>query len=77
MFHREKGGASKLVPAIEYPATARACVTDVVTDLGYLQVRDGTFVLREIAPGLTLDDVRRATAAPLTVAPDVREMQFD
>ena len=49
----------------------------MVTDLAYLQVKDGTFVLREIAPGLGVDDVRAATAAPLTVAPDVREMQFD
>ena len=76
MSHREKGGGSKLVPALTYPATACACVTDVVTDLAYVQVTRDGFVLREVAPGLTVDDVRAATGAPLRVPPDVREMVF-
>jgi 3-oxoacid CoA-transferase len=76
MSHREKGGGSKLVPALTYPATARGCVKDVVTDLAYIQVGPDGFVLRELAPGIGVDDVRAATAAPLRVAPDVREMQF-
>jgi 3-oxoacid CoA-transferase len=77
MYHREKSGESKLVPALTYPATARGCVKDVVTDLAYLQVTPDGFLLREVAPGLGVDDVRAATAAPLQVAPDVREMQFE
>jgi 3-oxoacid CoA-transferase len=77
MYHREKSGASKLVPALTYPATARGCVKDVVTDLAYLQVTAEGFLLKELAPGLTVDDVKAATAAPLRVAPDVREMPFD
>jgi 3-oxoacid CoA-transferase len=76
MQHREKSGASKLVPALSYPATARGCVKDVVTDLAYLQVTVDGFLLRELAPGLGIDDVKAATAAPLHVAPDIREMQF-
>jgi 3-oxoacid CoA-transferase len=76
MSHREKGGASKLVPALTYPATARGCVREIVTDLAYLQVTPAGFMLKEIAPGLTVDDVRAATAAPLAVAADVGEMQF-
>jgi 3-oxoacid CoA-transferase len=76
MYHREKGGESKLVPALTYPATARGCVKDVVTDLAYVQVGPDGFVLKELAPGLRVDDVRAATAAPLTVAPDVSEMSF-
>jgi 3-oxoacid CoA-transferase subunit B len=77
MFHREKSGESKLVPSLTYPATARGCVKDVVTDLAYLQVTPEGFLLREVAAGLTVDDVRAATAAPLAVAPDVGEMRFD
>jgi 3-oxoacid CoA-transferase subunit B len=77
MYHREKSGASKLVPELTYPATARGCVKDVVTDLAHLQVTADGFVLKELAPGLTIDDVRAATAAPLRVAGDVREMTFD
>jgi 3-oxoacid CoA-transferase len=77
MYHREKSGASKLVPELTYPATARACVRDVVTDLAWVQVVAEGFLLREVAPGLTVDDVRSATAAPLRVAADVREMTFE
>jgi 3-oxoacid CoA-transferase len=76
MYHREKGGTAKLVPALTYPATARACVKDVVTDLAWIRVTPAGFVLQEVAPGVAIDDVRAATAAPLAVAPDVREMQF-
>ena len=42
-----------------------------------MQVTADGFVLKELAPGLGIDDVRAATAAPLRVAPDLREMQFD
>jgi 3-oxoacid CoA-transferase subunit B len=77
MYHREKGGASKLVPALTYPPTALGCVKDVVTDLAWLQVTPEGFLLREVAPGVTVDDVRAATAAPLGVAADVGEMRFD
>jgi 3-oxoacid CoA-transferase len=75
-YHREKNGTSKLVERLTYPATARACVQSVVTDLAWIDVDAGGFILREIAPGLTVDDVKSATAAPLRVAADVREMQF-
>ncbi|MFN8544724.1 MAG: 3-oxoacid CoA-transferase subunit A [Candidatus Binatia bacterium] len=76
MYQRDREGNSKLVPALTYPATALGCVREIVTDLAWISVdRDG-FVLREVAPGLAVDDVRAACAAPLRVAPDVREMQF-
>ncbi len=77
MQHREKTGASKLVPALTYPATARGCVKDVVTDLAYLQVTAEGFLVREVAPGVTVEDMKAATAATLRIASDVREMSFD
>jgi 3-oxoacid CoA-transferase subunit B len=49
----------------------------VVTDLAWIDVGDEGFVLRELAPAVTIDDVKQATAAPLRVASDVREMQFE
>ncbi|MFN8643351.1 MAG: 3-oxoacid CoA-transferase subunit A [Candidatus Binatia bacterium] len=75
-YQREKNGASKLVPRLTYPPTALACVRHVVTDLAYFDVDADGFLLREIAPGLTVDDVRAATAAPFRVAGDIREMAF-
>lgn len=75
-YHRERGGAAKLVEQLTYPATARGCVRSVVTDLAWIDIDREGFLLREIAPGITPDDVRRATAAPLRIAADLREMQF-
>lgn len=75
-FHATREGRPKLVARCAYPLTAAGCVTDVVTDLAYLTLdRDG-FLLRELAPGVSIDQVRAATAAPLRVASDLREMVF-
>lgn len=76
-YHLEKNGTSKLVDKLTYPATALGCVKSVVTDLAWIDVDADGFLLREVAPGLTVDDVKSATAAPLRVAADVREMQFE
>jgi 3-oxoacid CoA-transferase len=75
-YQREKNGASKLVPRLTYPPTALACVRHVVTDLAYFDVDTDGFLLREIAPGLGVDDVRSATEAEFRVASDVKEMEF-
>ena len=53
-----------------------AACGSVVTDLAWIDVDADGFLLRELAPGLTVDDVRAATGAPLRVASDVREMTF-
>ncbi|MEA2625131.1 MAG: 3-oxoacid CoA-transferase [Candidatus Binatota bacterium] len=75
-YHLDRAARSKLVERLTYPATAFRCVTSVVTDLAWIDVADDGFLLRELAPGLTVDDVKAATAAPVRVASDVREMQF-
>jgi len=76
-YHLERNGRSKLVEKLTYPATALGCVKSVVTDLAWIDVDVDGFLLREVAPGLTVDDVKAATGAPLRVASDVREMQFE
>jgi 3-oxoacid CoA-transferase len=76
MHQRERNGSSKLAERLTYPATALGCVRCVVTDMAYFDIDAEGFVLREVAPGLSVDDVRRACGAPLRVAADVREMVF-
>ena len=76
MFHLTREGVPKLVERCTYPLTAVRCVRTVVTDLALVDVEADGFVLREVAPGVTVDDVRSTTAAPLRVAPDVHEMSF-
>jgi 3-oxoacid CoA-transferase len=76
MFHTTKSGAPKLLRACTYPLTARQCVSWVVTNLALIRVDQEGFLLKELAPGVTVDEVRAATAAPLRVASDLREMEF-
>jgi len=76
MFHVARDGARKLVERCTYPLTAPRCVRTVVTDLAVIDVEPEGFLLREVAPGVAIDEVRRLTAAPLRVAPDVCEMEF-
>jgi 3-oxoacid CoA-transferase subunit B len=75
-YHLERNGKSKLVERLTLPATALGCVKSVVTDLAWIDVDQDGFLLRELAPGLTVDDLKQATGAPLRVAADVKEMQF-
>jgi 3-oxoacid CoA-transferase len=75
-YHRDRSGRSKLVERLAHPPTALGCVHSVITDLAWIDINAGGFVLRELAPGLSVADVTAATAAPLRVASDVREMQF-
>jgi 3-oxoacid CoA-transferase len=76
MFHTTREGAPKLVRRCAYPLTAASCVTTVVTDLAVIAVEREGFVLREVAPGVSVEDVRQKTDAPLRLAPDLREMEL-
>lgn len=76
MTHASKNGESKLLPQCTLPLTGVGCIRRVLTDLALLDIVDGTFVLREVAPGVTPDEVMRKTAGRLIVADDVREMRF-
>ena len=50
-------------------------VNTIVTEMACIEVTPSGLVLTEIAPGLTAEDVQRATAAKLAVAPDVKTME--
>ena len=76
MFHLTRSGQPKLVQRCTYPLTAAGCVSTVVTDLAVVDIDADGFLLREVAPGTAIDDVRQVTGAPLRVASDVREMEF-
>ncbi|MEJ0883405.1 CoA transferase subunit B [Klebsiella pneumoniae] len=76
MTHASKNGESKLLPQCTLPFTGVGCIRRVLTDLALLEIVDGAFVLREVAPGVSPDEVIRKTAGRLIVADDVREMRF-
>jgi 3-oxoacid CoA-transferase subunit B len=56
--------------------TGLACVKRIVTELAVLDVVDGEFVLRERAPGVSVEQIKGATAGRLRVVGDVPEMVF-
>lgn len=76
MTHASKQGESKLLNACTLPLTGVGCIHKVITELAWLEIRDGTFVLREYAPGVSIEDIKAKTAGTLIVADDVREMPF-
>jgi 3-oxoacid CoA-transferase subunit B len=77
MDHTTREGEKKLLNECTYPLTAPRCVTKVVTDLAYIEVKDGHMILRELAPGVSVDYVQERTEPQLVIAPDVREMSFE
>ncbi len=74
MQHVNKAGESKLLPSCTLPITGLKCVKKVVTELGYFEITGQGFVLREYAPGVTIEQIKAATAGKLVIADDVREM---
>jgi len=67
MEHVARDGSAKIVESCMLPMTGRACVHRIITDLAVLDVTGDGLVLRELAPGVTLDDVRDATEPHFTV----------
>ncbi len=65
--HRTKEGEPKLVDECTYPLTARGVVDRVITDLAVIDVTADGFRLVECAPGVTPEQVRDATGAPVSV----------
>ena len=63
--HVTRDGSPRLVQQCDLPVTARGVVTLVVTNYGLFEPTGAGFRLREIAPGMTVDEVRAATGAPL------------
>jgi 3-oxoacid CoA-transferase subunit B len=76
MQHVSKSGESKILPRCKLPLTGVGVVKKIVTELAVLDVTPTGLVLRERAPGVTVDDIVRATAAKLTVPEAVSEIRL-
>jgi 3-oxoacid CoA-transferase subunit B len=70
-----KAGQSKLLPKCELPLTGVGCVKKIVTELGVYDVLpQGGFKLLECAPGVSVDQIKNATAGKLIVEGEIKEM---
>jgi 3-oxoacid CoA-transferase subunit B len=70
MEHNAKDGSPKFIPACTLPLTGKNVVDMIITDIAVFQRHDKTsaFKLIEIAPGVSVDDVRAKTTAHFEVA---------
>ena len=76
MEHTTRESESRILDECTYPLTAERCVDLVVTNLAVLEVTGEGLVLREVAPGVTVSEVRGATSANLVIPDDVKEMDL-
>lgn len=74
--HTTKDGKPKLVKTCSVPLTAPECVDLIVTDLAVIEVKDKRLVLKELAPGWSVDEVQALTEPALTVPPDLKEIEL-
>jgi 3-oxoacid CoA-transferase subunit B len=76
MEHANREGRPKLLRECALPITGRRCVSAVCTDRAWIDVTPAGLVVRELAPGETLEGLQRVTEAKLVAAPDVRPMDI-
>lgn len=76
MQHTDKDGNSKLKSKCSLPLTGVNCIKKVVTDLGYFEIQDGCFILKEHAPDTTIEQIQASTEGKLIIAKDVKRMSF-
>ncbi len=68
MEHTSKDGEAKIVNECSLPLTGRHCVQRIITDMAVIDVEPEGLVLRELAPGVSLEEVRHATEPELIIA---------
>ncbi|MGB1269022.1 MAG: CoA transferase subunit B [Flavobacteriaceae bacterium] len=77
MMHTNKKGESKLLKKCSLPLTGVGCVKKIVTNLAVLEVTEHGFKLLERAPGISVEDIQKATEGTLIIEGDIPEMQLD
>src|SRR5689334_8728864 len=76
MQHTSKDGQSKLLKKCSLPITGLNCVKKIVSDLAVIEVTDKGFKLLERAPGVSVEDIQKATEGTLIVEGEIPEIQL-
>jgi 3-oxoacid CoA-transferase B subunit len=77
MMHTNRAGESKLLKRCSLPLTGKNCIKRVITDLGLFSIRDGGFILEELAPDVTVEEVKAKTEGKLSISLNLKTMQLD
>lgn len=75
MPHVAKDGSHKIVQECSLPLTGVGCVNMIITDLAVMVIEDRKLILKEHAPGVTVEEIREKTGATFTVAADLKETE--
>ena len=75
MDHANKEGKPKILRQCALPLTGKRCVTAICTDQAWIDVTQDGLVLREVAPGVSVEQLQKITEPKLIVAPDLRTMK--
>ena len=76
MEHTTREGAPKILKKCTLPLTGAHVVDTIVSEMAVIQVTPQGLVLEEVAPGLTAEDVQRATEAPLKISPNLKTIDI-
>ena len=76
MMHTNRSGESKLLSECTLPLTGVGCVKKIVTNLAVMEVTENGFLLLERAPGVSVEEIKNATAGRLVVEGEVTEMKI-
>ena len=74
MMHTNRAGDSKVLKRCSLPLTGVGCVTKVVTNLAVMEITEEGFKLLERAPGVSVEDIQKATEGTLIIDSDIPEM---
>jgi 3-oxoacid CoA-transferase B subunit len=76
MEHTTREGGARLLPRCTLPLTAAGCVKLVMTDIGLFEPAGDHYILREIAPEWTVDEVAALTGAPVVAASNLKTVEI-
>jgi 3-oxoacid CoA-transferase B subunit len=76
LHHTDKHGTPKIRQRCDLPLTGQCCVKVIVTELAVFNVDDNGLLLREVAPGMSVEKLQSLTDAEFTVSPEITEMDI-
>ena len=71
-----RDGSKKILKECRLPLTGRKCISTIITELAVIDVTPQGLVLRELAPGVTQEEVQAACEPPLKVSPELRTIKL-